>query len=159
MLTSVYFPDEEYHEDDTFEGSGYDYDYPRYHDDTEDTYDYEESEDQTEPPLQITDETDIYRKPTAPPLGGNGNYVGGSDKDFGFTDENSILQSGQTDKSDYPQNNKNNAKSSSQHSSTKTSTSQQQPVMTAAANDIVKISLQCWSLLLVPLLCGTSFYF
>ena len=38
-----------------------------------------ESEDQTEPPLFITEESDLYKRPTAPPIG---------DKDdFGFVED------------------------------------------------------------------------
>ena len=66
-------PEDEYVYNNDYEGSGY-------HDYTYDDDYGPESEDQTESPLFITDETDRYRKPTAPPR---------TEKDdFGFVDDN-----------------------------------------------------------------------
>ena len=71
------------HQDDEYpdeEGSGYDdYDYGFMDQDQEEGDYGPESEDQTEPPLFITEETDLYKRPTAPPIG---------DKDdFGFVED------------------------------------------------------------------------
>jgi len=72
--------DNDYQSNEDEEGSGYDdYDYGGFLDeDQEDDYG-PESEDQTEPPLFITEESDLYKRPTAPPIG---------DKDdFGFVED------------------------------------------------------------------------
>lgn len=73
--------DNDYHFNEDEEGSGYDdYDYGGFLDEDQEGGDYgPESEDQTEPPLFITEESDLYKRPTAPPIG---------DKDdFGFVED------------------------------------------------------------------------
>ena len=77
-----YFSDQEdYYTNYDGEGSGF-HDYPIYEDDYG-----PESEDRTEPPLFITDETDRYRKPTAPPRTVVDQQQHGDD--FGFVDSSS----------------------------------------------------------------------
>ena len=94
------------------QGSG-DWNYPDYNypDDTDDTDYGPESEDQTEPPLFITEETNLYKNPPPPPRGNK--------DDFGFVEDNNHLDHHSTS---FRNSINNNAKSS--HNS-KSATSQQ----------------------------------
>ena len=83
----MYFTDVEEKEEVDYshydEGSGFWEEF----DDTEPFPVYgDESEDQTEPPLYITEENDRYKKPTAAPPGK------GTVEDFTFFDENNSLE-------------------------------------------------------------------
>ena len=121
------------------EGSG-DFDYHEYNysDDSDDDYG-PESEDQTEPPLFITEENDLYKNPNPPPPRGNKD-------DFGFVEENNHLD--HTSFRNSNNNNNNNAKSN-HHS--KSATSQLQPVITSGSTGsqkkFVKLSVSTWLLL------------
>ena len=99
------------------EGSGW-YDEYHYSDDSDDTDYGPEDEDQTEPPLYITEENDLYQNPPPPPRGNK--------DDFGFVEDNQLNQEISTFR-----NSHKNAKSS-HHS--KSATSQQQPVITSGAS-------------------------
>jgi len=98
------------------EGSGW-YDEYHYSDDSDYDDDYSpENEDQTEPPLYITEENDLYQNPSPPPRGNK--------DDFGFVEDNNQL-----DQTSF-RNSHKNAKSN--HRS-KSATSQQQPVITSGS--------------------------
>jgi len=121
------------------EGSG-DFDYHEYNysDDSDDDYG-PESEDQTEPPLFITEENDLYKNPPPPPRGNK--------DDFGFVEENNHL-----DHTSFRNSNNNNNAKSNHHS--KSATSQLQPVITSGGTaptgsqkKFVKLSVSTWLLL------------
>ena len=120
------------------EGSG-DFDYHEYNysDDSDDDYG-PESEDQTEPPLFITEENDLYKNPNPPPPRGNKD-------DFGFVEENNHL-----DHTSFRNSNNNNNNAKSNHHS-KSATSQLQPVITSGSTGsqkkFVKLSVSTWLLL------------